>query len=149
VVDSDAIEWEAPDWDHPARLASQLSASRVAAGAKEEWLTLFAPDALIEDPVGPSFLDADGKGHRGLEQISKFWDVYVGAIKQFHFRVTDSFANGSCCANVTRITATLTDGSEMDIDCILVYTVDAGGRIESLRGHWEPDRALATVKKPG
>jgi hypothetical protein len=149
VIDSDAIEWQAPDWEHPARLASQMSASRVARGAKKDWLELFAPDAFIEDPVGPSFLDPEGKGHRGPEEISKFWDLYVGAIKHFHFRVTDSFANGPCCANVTRITTTLTDDSSMEIDCILVYTVDAEGRIKSLRGHWEPERALATVKKPG
>jgi steroid delta-isomerase len=149
MVESDAITWDAPDWDHPARRAAQLSNATVARGVKEDWLALFAPDAVIEDPVGPSFLDPEGRGHRGPEGISAFWDAHVGAIKGFHFHVTDSFANGPCCANVTRITTTLADGSTMDIDCVLIYTVDDAGRIISLRAHWEPERALATITRPG
>ena len=33
----------------------------VAGGRKDEWLALFAPDAVVEDPVGPSMLDPEGK----------------------------------------------------------------------------------------
>ena len=148
MVESDAITWDAPDSDHPARRAAQMSNATVAKGVKEDWLALFAADAVIEDPVGPSFLDPDGRGHRGLEAISAFWDSYVGMIKKFHFHVTDSLANGPCCANVTAITTTLEDGSSMTIDCILVYAVDDDGLITSLRAHWEPERALATITKP-
>lgn len=147
MIDSDAIKWEAPDWDHPARLASRRSAALVSKGDKEGWLSLFAEDALIEDPVGPSFLDPEGKGHRGRDQIAGFWDSYVGMISSFRFHITDSFANGPCCANVARITTTLADASTMDIDCILIYTVDATGLIKSLRAHWEPERALGTIRK--
>lgn len=149
MVESDAITWDAPDWEHPARRAAQMSNATVAGGVKDDWLALFAPDALIEDPVGPSFLDPDGKGHRGQEAISAFWDSYVGMIEKFHFHITDSFANGPCCANVTTISTTLRDGSTMDIDCVLIYTVDEQGRIISLRAHWEPDRAMATISRPG
>jgi len=148
MVESEAIVWDAPDSDHPARLAGQLSNATVARGAKADWLALFAPDALIEDPVGPSFLDPEGKGHRGAEAISAFWDSYVGMIEKFRFHITESFANGPCCANLARITTTLRDGSTMDIDCVLIYTVDEGGLITSLRAHWEPDRAMATISKP-
>lgn len=148
MVESDAITWNAPDSDHPARRAGQLSNATVARGAKDDWMALFAPDALIEDPVGPSFLDPEGKGHRGTRAISAFWDSYVGMIKKFHFLVRDSFANGPSCANVTTITTTLEDGSSMDIDCVLIYTVDDKGLITSLRAHWEPERALATITKP-
>ena len=69
-------------------------------------------------------------------------------ISKFNFHVTDSFANGPACANVTRITTTMTDGSTMDIDCVLIYTVDEAGLITSLRAHWEPERAFATIAKP-
>lgn len=148
MVESDAITWDAPDSDHPARRAAQMSNATVARRVKDDWLALFAPDAHIEDPVGPSFLDPEGKGHRGPEAISAFWDSYVGMIEKFHFRITDSFANGPCCANVTAITTTLRDGSTMTIDCVLIYTVDDAGLITSLRAHWEPDRALATVTQP-
>jgi steroid delta-isomerase len=148
VIESEAVTWDAPDWDHPARRAARLSNATVARGDKAAWLALFAPDALIEDPVGPSFLDTEGKGHRGLDAIAAFWDSYVGSIDRFHFHVRDSFANGPCCANVAAIRTTLKDGSTMTIDCVLVYTVDEDGLITSLRAHWEPDRALATMTRP-
>lgn len=148
MVESDAITWDAPDWEHPARRAGQLSNATVARGDKEGWLDLFAPEAVIEDPVGPSFLDPDGKGHRGRAAISAFWDSYVGSIRSFHFHVTGSFANGPCCANVATILTELSDGSSMAIECVLIYTVDEAGLITSLRAHWEPDRAMATIAKP-
>ncbi|MFD0900704.1 nuclear transport factor 2 family protein [Actinomadura sediminis] len=144
----EAVTWDAPDADHPARRAARASMAAVIAGGKEEWLALFAPDALIEDPVGPSFLDPSGEGHRGLAGITGFWDNFVASVSEFRFHIKDSFANGPCCANVATITTTMGDGSTMTIDCVLVYTVDDEGRFTSLRAHWEPDRALATTTKP-
>lgn len=143
-----AISWEAPDTDHPARRAAQRSMAAVAAGRKAEWLSLFAPDALVEDPVGPSILDPDGTGHRGHDGIGRFWDEHFGAVSRFRFQVTDSFANGPCCANVARITMTLAGGATMAVDCVIIYTVGDDGLITSLRAHWEPDRAMATLTAP-
>ncbi|TMQ96749.1 nuclear transport factor 2 family protein [Actinomadura soli] len=134
--------------EHPARRAARASMGAVTAGRKDEWLGLFAPDALIEDPVGPSFLDPEGRGHRGREAIEAFWDDFVSTIASFDFAVADSFANGPCCANVATITTTTGDGATMTIDCVLVYTVDEDGLITSLRAHWEPDRAMATLTSP-
>ena len=148
MIDSPAITWDAPDSDHPARRAGQRSNALVAKGDKEGWLALFAPDAVIQDPVGPSFLDPTGEGHRGTAALSAFYDNYVGLITEFAFHITDSFANGPCCANVARISTTMADGSTMQIDCILIYTVDDDGLITSLRAHWEPERSLATIAKP-
>ena len=59
----------------------------VAGGRKDEWLALFAPDAVVEDPVGPSMLDPGGKGHRGRDGIGKFWDRNFGAVTRFHFQI--------------------------------------------------------------
>ncbi|URM95999.1 nuclear transport factor 2 family protein [Actinomadura madurae] len=143
----DAITWDAPDSDHPARRAARASMTAVSEGRKADWLDLFAPDALIEDPVGPSFLDPSGKGHRGREGTEAFWDDFISTIAGFRFAIADSFANGPCCANVATITTTTHHGATMTIDCVLIYTVDDGGLITSLRAHWEPDRAMATVTK--
>ncbi|WP_412520330.1 nuclear transport factor 2 family protein [Actinomadura madurae] len=143
----DAITWDAPDSDHPARRAARASMTAVSEGRKADWLDLFAPEALIEDPVGPSFLDPSGKGHRGREGTEAFWDGFISTIAGFRFAIADSFANGPCCANVATITTTTHDGATMTIDCVLIYTVDDGGLITSLRAHWEPDRAMATVTK--
>ncbi|GGL15664.1 nuclear transport factor 2 family protein [Planomonospora parontospora] len=146
--DSAAVVWDASYGDHPARRAAHSSMAAVAAGRREEWLGLFAPDALVEDPVGPSMLDPAGKGHRGRDGIGRFWDGHVGSVRGFRFRVADSFANGPCCANVVSITMTLDGGAVMTVDCVIVYTVDESGLITSLRAHWEPERALATLTGP-
>ena len=37
--------------DHPARAASKRSIAAVKAKRKDDWLALFAPDAVIEDAV--------------------------------------------------------------------------------------------------
>ena len=117
----------------------------VAAGRKDEWLALFTPDAVVQDPVGPSWMDPEGAGHRGREGIGKFWDRNFGSVSRFHFRITDSFANGPCCANIASITMWLAGGATITVDCVVIYTVDGDGRITSIRAHWEPDRAMATL----
>jgi hypothetical protein len=139
----------------------------VAERRKEDWLALFAPDALVEDPVGPSMLDPEGKGHRGRDGIAAFWDANFGAVSKFHFLVRDSFANGPSCANVATITMWLGGGASgdgapdggasgnggaaeaggptMKVDMVAIYTVGDDGKITSLRAHWEPDRAMATI----
>lgn len=145
VIDSDALTWTAPDGDHPARRASQASAVAVASGRKDDWLALFAPDAVVEDPVGPSVLDPDGAGHRGREGIGAFWDLAIAGVRRFHFTITDSFANGDSCANVGMITTVLADGTRVDTEGVFVYRVDDAGLITSIRAHWEFERAMATA----
>lgn len=142
---TDAIAWEAPDGDHPARRVSRRSMAAVAAGRKDEWLALFAPDAIVQDPVGPSWLDPEGRGHHGHDGIGRFWDRNFGSVSRFHFRITDSFANGPCCANIASITMWLAGGATITVDCVVIYSVDDDGRITSIRAHWEPGRAMATL----
>lgn len=145
MIETDAITWTAPDSDHPARRASQVSAATVARGVKEDWLDLFAPDAVVEDPVGPSMFDPEGKGHHGREGIAAFWDLAIAGVQRFHFTITDSFAGGDSCANVGTISTVLEDGTRVDTEGVFVYRVDEAGRITSIRAHWEFDRAMATV----
>jgi steroid delta-isomerase len=144
---TDPIEWTAPDHDHPARTASRRSLSLVAAKDKAGWLANFADDATVEDPVGPSFLDPDGNGHRGAAGIGAFWDLAIAPVQQFRIRITDSHANGVTCANVGTITTRFEDGTVVDTDLMMVYTVDEAGKVASLRAYWEPDRAMATARK--
>ncbi len=146
MIESDALTWSAPDGDHPARRASQVSAATVARGDKHDWLALFAEDAVVEDPVGPSLFDPAGHGHRGHEAIGAFWDLAIAPVQRFHFTVRDSFAGGDSCANVGTITSELPDGTTVDAEGVFVYRVDAEGRITSLRAHWEVERAMATVR---
>src|SRR3990170_6210870 len=133
MVESPALTWTAPDASHPARLAAQRSAAAVARGDKRAWLDLFAEDAVVEDPVGPSVFDPEGTGHHGHDRIAAFWDLAIANVRLFHFTVTDSFAAGEECANVGTITSVLDDGTRVDTEGVFVYRVDADGLIRSLR----------------
>ncbi len=147
MIETDALTWTAPDDDHPARHASQVSAATVARGVKEDWVALFALDGVVEDPVGPSVFDPEGKGHRGHDGIGRFWDIAIAGVQKFHFTITDSFANGDSCANVGTITSILEDGTRVDTEGVFVYRVDEAGLITSMRAHWELDRAMATITR--
>ena len=149
MITSDAITWNAPNDDHPARAASQRSYSAVAKGDLAEWLTVYAEDAVIEDPVGPSMFDPEGVGHRGHEGIAAFWEKAIAPIASFEFEINDSFANpgGNTCANIGRIRTSFPDGSHTTTDLIMVYVVHDDGRVASMKAYWEPERTMATFTK--
>ena len=149
MIESEFITWEAPDGEHPVRRLSQRSYDLVSRKQKDEWLTLWADDAVIEDPVGPSFFDPEGKGHHGLDAISAFWDLAIAPVKTFRFTIRDSFANGNACANIGTFSTELDDGSLADTDLIAVYRTNDQGLFVSMAAHWEMDRTLATVRKLG
>ena len=88
---------------------------------------MYAEDAVIEDPVGPSMFDPDGDGHRGHAGIRAFWKLAIEPIDSFRFVIHDSHANGNTCANVGTITTTFPDGGMVDTDLVMVYTVDEAG----------------------
>jgi len=142
-----AISWLAPDGDNPARRASQRSYAAVARKAKDEWLALFAQDAVLEDPVGPSFFDPQGQGHRGHEGIAAFWDMAIAPIAEFTLTIKDSFANGNSCANVGTFSTLMEDGTRADTELVAVYRLDDQGLIRSMAAHWEVERTMATLRK--
>src|SRR5262249_54863835 len=97
---------------------------------------------------GPFGSIPGGHGHHGHEGMGTFWDRNFGSVSRFHFRIPDSFANGPCCANIASITMWLGDsGATITVDCVVIYTVDDDGRIPSIRAHWEPERAMATLTR--
>jgi hypothetical protein len=130
--------------EHPARAVSKKSIAAVQAKRKDDWLALFAPDGIIEDPVGKSPIDPSGNGHRGLEAIGKFWDNQIAA-NTIQFTVRESYACGSECANVGTITIGMPNGMKARCDGVFVYRVNDEGKLLSLRAHWEFDKMLATM----
>jgi ketosteroid isomerase-like protein len=149
MITSDAITWTAPNDDHPARAASQRSYSAVAKGDLAEWLTVYAEDAVLEDPVGPSMFDPEGKGHRGHEGIAAFWKLAIEPIEKFEFEIYESFANpgSNTCANIGRIKTSFPDGSHTTTDLIMVYVIHDDGRVASMKAFWEPERTMASFTK--
>lgn len=132
---------------HPARVAARRSMDAVTRGAKDEWLALFAENAVVEDPVGVSMFDPDGTGHHGRAAISAFWDKAIALAERFEFDIIDSFAAGDEVANVGTISAFLPGGIRIDTEGVFVYRVDEAGLIRSLRAFWETDRAMATMRR--
>ncbi|MFI5613324.1 nuclear transport factor 2 family protein [Amycolatopsis sp. NPDC051903] len=141
------VSWDVDAEQPPARLAAFRSMTAVAGGDKDGWLALFAPDAVVEDPVGPSMFDEQGKGHHGHEGIGAFWDLTIANVERFEFVIRDSFAAGSECANVGTITTFLPGGYRVDTDGVFVYRVGEGGLITSMRAFWETERAMATARQ--
>ena len=146
MITSDAITWNASLDEHPARSASQRSYSAVAKGDLAEWLTVYAEDAVLEDPVGPSMFDPEGKGHHGHAGISAFWEQAIAPLAKFEFTIEESFANpgSNTCANIGRIRTSFPDGSHTTTDLIMVYVVNDDGRVASMKAYWEPDRTMAS-----
>lgn len=124
--------------DHPARAMSIRSMQAAEAGDREGWLALFAPDGLVQDPVGPSPFDPEGLGHRGVAAIGAFWDSVI-SMGEVRFTIRESYAAGTECANVGTITTTLGDGSRALVDGVYTYRIDDAGRLAALRAVWEFD----------
>lgn len=134
--------------EHPARLMSQRSMAAVGAKDRDAWVALFADDGVVEDPVGPSWLDPTGQGHRGKEAIGAFFDSTIATTEAIRFEIHDSFAAGSEVANVATIHLTLPGGTTSRCEGVFVYRVDDDGKLASLRAIWEVDRMMATMTSP-
>jgi steroid delta-isomerase len=126
---------------HPARDASIRSMRAVEAGDRTGWLSVFAVDATVEDPIGRSPLDPEGTGHRGIDAISAFYDNVIGPNESITFEIRESWAAGAEVANVGTITTTLPDGGgQVHTDGVFTYRVDEAGDVAALRAFWEPER---------
>jgi steroid delta-isomerase len=122
--------------EHPARSASIRSIRCVESKDREGWLALWSPDGVIEDPVGASPLDPEGRGHRGIEAITQFYDKVI-ASGDLRFSIRHTFACGDECANVGTITTRLPDGTVSRTELVMVYRVGEDGKVLSLRAFWE------------
>jgi steroid Delta-isomerase len=145
VATEGTVNWTAAFDDHPARVASRRSMEAAARKDKDGWLALYADDALVEDPVGPSPIDPEGQGYHGRDRLAAFWDGTIATTERLDFEITDSFAAGLEVANIGTVIAHLPGSMTMRTDGIYVYRVGPDGRIMSLRSFWEFDRAMATL----
>ena len=123
---------------HPARDASIASMTAVEAADPDAWVALFAEDAVVEDPVGPSAFDPEGKGHRGHDAIRAFYDNVI-SMGRVSFAIRESYAAGHEVANVGTITTAFEGGAKAHVDGVFTYRVDDEGRIIALRAIWSMD----------
>jgi steroid Delta-isomerase len=130
----------------PAHEAGRRSREAVAARDKDAWLSVFADDAIVEDPIGPSHFDPEGKGHRGRDAISAFWDKAIAPTDSIEFFFRDSYQCGNEEANVGHILITTGD-YQVTAEGVFTYKADDAGKMVALRAYWETDQATASVKK--
>ena len=119
-----------------AKQAAVASLSAVRAKDKAGWLKLFAEDAVVEDPVGPSPFDPEGKGHRGHGGIGAFYDNVIAHNDEFDFTINNAFECANECASFATFKIS-TRGTSFEMPIIIVHRVNDAGKIASLRAFWE------------
>ena len=121
------------------RSAAELadaSMQAAVAGDREGWLALYSEDAVLEDPVGPSPWDPEGKGHRGKRALAAFWDRVIGPNRGLQFKVRERYTGGTEVASVLTVSSALPDGQKVEIGMVTIHSSNDQGLIRSLRAFW-------------
>lgn len=131
--------------ESPVHRAGRLSREAAMARDRDAWLTLFADDAIVEDPIGPSHFDPEGKGHRGKEAIARFFDMAIAPSElEFHFEKT--YECGLEEANVGHIVI-VASGYRVVAEGVFTYRVNDAGQMAALRAYWDVNQAAASAQK--
>ncbi len=116
---------------------------------KEGWLGMFSVDAIIEDPIGKSYLDPEGNGHGTPEAREAFWDKSI-ANSDINITIHQSHTADRECANILELKIVMDiDGKAFQqiINGVFTYSINDEGKLTALRGYWEEDDGMATLKE--
>jgi ketosteroid isomerase-like protein len=123
-----------------ARELARRSQAAVAAKDRSAWLALFADDAVVQDPIGPSPLDPGGAGHRGAAAIAAFYDTVIATAEQITFEIESSYLCGDEVADVGVIRTVLPGGRQVAlVRGVYTYRSNGAGKLAALRAFWEFD----------
>lgn len=126
------------DKDATARELGRRSQAAVEAKDRDGWLELFADDAIVQDPIGPSPLDPGGKGHRGRDAIAAFYDTVIAPNERITFEIERSYLCGDEVADVGVIRTTLAGGRHIAVvRGVYTYRSNGAGKLAALRAYWE------------
>lgn len=115
------------------------SPAAVGAHDKQGWVSLFAPDYVIEDPVG-------SRPVRG-SMISDFWDCFI-APNDIRFEVHHDWIDGLHVVRDVTIHTTLATGISVRTPAHLRYELNDDLKITRMAAHWEPAPVFAQLLKP-
>src|SRR5215472_6925233 len=92
-------------------------ASRAAVHNRDRdgWLDLFTDDAVVQDPIGPSPFDPEGKGHHGKDAIAAFYDTVIAPSEAIDFEIEESYLAGDEVADVGIIRTTIAGGTHQAV----------------------------------
>ncbi|MGV9713072.1 nuclear transport factor 2 family protein [Gordonia sp. NPDC003424] len=131
--------------NHPAVVAGRRSRELVAARDKAAWVANFAADGTVEDPVGPSMFDPEGKGFRGHEQIAEFWDKSIATTESIEFVFDDEIICGDEVAYVGKIVTHIA-GHVSEAHGVFTYKAAPDGKMAALRAFWEVEKTINSVR---
>jgi steroid delta-isomerase len=121
-----------------ARELGLRSRAAVHARDRDAWLELFTDDALVQDPVGPSPFDPEGKGRHGRKEIAEFYDTVIAPSEAIDFEISQSYLCGDEVADVGIIRTTLAGGTHQAVvHTVMTYRSNGANKIASLRAFWE------------
>lgn len=132
--------------NHPAVVAGRRSRDAVTARDKEAWLANFAANGSVEDPVGPSMFDPEGKGHHGHDEISAFWDATIGNTEKIDFVFDEEVICGNEVAYIGKI-VTHIGGHISEAHGVFTYRADDDGKMLALRAFWEVEKTMNSLRK--
>lgn len=101
---------------------------------KAAFLALWAPDGVLEDPVGTP-------AHQGIEALGAFWDGARELADRIELVPVAVIVTGDEAAMVFEIHAHMGDGGLL-MQAVDVMRVDDEGRLLGVRAYW--DMATAT-----
>ena len=101
---------------------------------KAAFLALWAPDGVLEDPVGTPV-------HQGVEALGAFWDGARELADRIELLPVSVIQAGDEAAMVFEIHAHIGDGG-LVMQAVDVMRVGDDGRLASVRAYW--DMAAAT-----
>lgn len=129
-----------------ARDLARRSQAAVRAKDRAAWLSLWAEDAVVQDPVGPSPFDPVGAGHRGPAEIAAFYDKVIAPNDLITFEIECSYLCGCEVADVGVIRTILPGGRHVAVvQGVYTYRSNAAGKLASLRAFWEFDSVRLTT----
>ena len=112
---------------------ARASLEAVKAGRRDEWLALFDDDSIVEDPVGPSARDPEGKGHRGSAAIAHFYDTAIAGIQAFDYDIERTCLCGTESAVLVTFHITGADGEPRVSSAMNIYRQAPNGKLAALR----------------
>jgi steroid Delta-isomerase len=115
---------------------ADASMQAAAMGDREGWLALYSEDAVLEDPVGPSPWDPEGRGQRGKQALAAFWDRVIGPNRGLQFNVRERYTGGREVASVLTVSSALPDGGRVEFGMVTILRSNDQGLIQSLRAFW-------------
>jgi len=106
----------------------------------QRWVSLFAPDAVTQDPVGTPPV-------QGHEALLGFITHVFSSFQQVALTETDVFVRETSAAVRWTGHAVAPNGKEVDFAGIDIIDCDETGKIVNVRAFWNPEPVFAALQE--